>query len=240
MKKLLIFTFFTLSSVAGYSQASAVYQRGLAADENLKAISNLSPYSPGGIGFDNRYEGVVGTPRMLDTLLPSFLQLKGQDFFIQMMADIDLVSNALIYIHPKTKKLFSVPADVISELIIQKDGMDLIFRTTSGKTFDKEVRVPKFYQVLYDGPCQFIKLPVKTFVEANYKGAYSADKRYDEYITRNKYFLKGPDSVFYQVPLTRKAILKLYPEKKNVTGQAPEGESDADKEKMIVAFLKKF
>ena len=240
MRKLLILSFCTFLTAAGYSQASAIYQRGLAADENLKAISNLSPYSPGGIGFDNRYEGVVGTPRMLDTLLPSFLQIKGQDFYIQLLADIDLVNNTLIYIHPKTKKLFSVPAEVVSELIIQKGGKELLFRTTTDKTFDKEIKNPKFYQVLNDGPYQFIKFPVKTFVEAEYKGAYSADRRYDEYVTKNKYYLKSSDSVFCQIQLTKKAILKIYPDKKTVINETAGDDSIADKEEMIISLLKKF
>jgi hypothetical protein len=240
MRRLIVICFCMLLAVTGYSQASVIYQRGLAAEENLKAISSLGPYTQGGIGFDNRYEGIVGTTRLLDTLLPSFLRIRGQDYYIQLLADIDLVNNSLIYIHPKTRKLLTVPADVISELIIQKDGKELLFRTTSGKTFDKEIKEPKFYQVLNNGPYQFIKIPHKTFVQADYKGAYSADRRFDEYQTKFKYYLKNPDSVFCQIQLTRKSILKLYPDKKAVVEQAAGEESFADKEEMILSLLEKF
>ncbi len=240
MRRLIIPFFALFSQLSGYSQASVIYQRGLAAEENLKAISNLGPYSPGGIGFDTRYEGVVGTTRLLDTLLPSFLRISGQDYFIQLQADIDLANNSLIYMHPKTKKLLTVPADVISELIIQKDGKELLFTTTTGKTFDKEIKEPKFCQVLKEGPYQFIKIPLKTFIQADYKGAYSADRRYDEYKTKFKYYLIGPDSVFSQVQLTRKSILKLYPGKKNVLDQIAGEESFSDKEEMVLSFLEKF
>jgi hypothetical protein len=206
----------------------------------LKAISNLGPYSPGGIGFDNRYEGVVGTTRLFDTLLPSFLRTSGQDYYIQLQADIDLVNNALIYIHPKTRKLFTVPANVISELIIQKDGKELLFRTTTGKAFDKEIKDPKFYQVLKDGQYQFIKIPLKTFVQAEYKGAYTADRRYDEYQTKFKYYLIGPDSIFSQIQLNRKSILKLYPDKKSILDQTSGEESFPNKEEMVMSILEKF
>jgi hypothetical protein len=240
MRRLIAFFSCTLFCVAGYSQASVIYQRGLAAEENLKAISNLGPYSPSGIGFDNRYEGVVGTTRLLDTLLPSFLKIRGQDYYIQLQADIDLVNNALIYIHPKTGKLLTVPANVISELIIQKDGKELLFRTTTGKAFDKEIKEPRFYQVLKAGPYQFIKIPLKTFVQADYKGAYTADRRYDEYRTKFKYFLIGPDSIFSQIQLTRKSILKLYPDKKRILDQTADEESLPNKEEMVMSFLDKF
>jgi hypothetical protein len=240
MRRLIVLSLCALLSVVGYSQASVVYQRGLAAEENLKAISNLGPYSPGGIGFDNRYEGVVGTTRLFDTLLPSFLRTSGQDYYIQLQADIDLVNNALIYIHPKTRKLFTVPANVISELIIQKDGKELLFRTTTGKAFDKEIKDPKFYQVLKDGQYQFIKIPLKTFVQAEYKGAYTADRRYDEYQTKFKYYLIGPDSIFSQIQLNRKSILKLYPDKKSILDQTSGEESFPNKEEMVMSILEKF
>jgi energy-converting hydrogenase Eha subunit F len=159
MRRLILFCFSLLTFLSGYSQqASAIYQRGLSAAENLKAIANLGPYSQGGIGFDTRYEGIKGSPRMLDTLLPSFLRLEGQDYYIELLADIDLVKNAVIYIHPKTKQMFSIPGDLISELIINNDGKELVFRTTKGKTFEKEMKEQKFYQVLKDGKYQFIKV----------------------------------------------------------------------------------
>ena len=49
----------------------------------------------------------------------------------------------------------------------------------------------KFYQVLMDGKYQFIKITSKKFIEADYKGVYTADRRYDEYETRFKYYILG-------------------------------------------------
>jgi hypothetical protein len=240
MRRLTLFFFCTFLFLNGYSQASLVYQRGLTAEENLKAIANLGPYTQGGIGFDNRYEGIKGSPRMLDTLLPSFLRLKGQDYYIQLLADIDLVNNAVIYIHPKTEKLFSVPLDLISELIINKDGKELLFRTTAGKTFEREMKEQKFYQVLKEGKYQFIKIPLKTFVQANYKGPYSADRRYDEYQADAKYYIINSDSIFCQIQLNRKSISKLFPEKKDLIDKSAREESFPDKETMILSILEKF
>jgi energy-converting hydrogenase Eha subunit F len=241
MRRLILFCFFLLTFLSGYSQqASAIYQRGLSAAENLKAIANLGPYSQGGIGFDTRYEGIKGSPRMLDTLLPSFLRLEGQDYYIELMADIDLVKNAVIYIHPKTKQLFSIPGDLISELIINNDGKELVFRTTKGKTFEKEMKEQKFYQVLKDGKYQFIKIPVKIFVQANYKGAYSADRRYDEYQPDARYYLMNADSIFCQIQLNKKSVSKIYPDKKELIDQVAREEANTDKEAMILSILGKF
>lgn len=240
MKRLIILTLFTFLSLRGYPQANVIYQRGLSAEENLNAISRLGPYNQGAVGFDTRYEGIKGSTRMLDTLLPSFMQLSGQDYYIQLVTDIDLVNNAVIYIHPKTKKLFSLPVDMISELIIIKNGQELIYRTTLGKVFEKEMKPQRFCQVLKDGQYQFIKIPLKSLVKADYKGAYSADRRYDEYKENNKYYLLSSDSVFHQIQLNKKSVLKLYPDKKDLINQAEGEEAFSDKEDMILSILSKF
>jgi len=240
MNKLIFISFLIFINAGSFSQVATSVQKYLTSDENLKAIANLSPNSPGGYGFDNRYEGVRGTPRLMDTLLPSFVQLHGQDYLIQVLSDIDLVDNALIYQNPRNKTLYTISADVISELILNKEGKELFFKTTYGKKFDREIKEQKFYQVLKDGEYQFIKIPLKVFVEANYKGAYSADRRYDEYVSDSKYYLMGSDNIFHQVKLNKRSLTKLYPERKKLIGQAFADGTDLNKEDIIISLLEKF
>ena len=241
MRRSILFCLFVFLFTSGYPQkTSDNYQSGLFATENLKAIANLGPYSQGGIGIDTRYEGVKGSPRMLDTLLPSSLKLSGQENYIRLMADIDVVKNSVIYIHPQTKEMFSLNLGFISELIINHNGKEMVFRTTTGKRFEKELKEQKFCQVLKEGEYQFIKIPLKTFVEASYKGAYSADRRYDEYQDDAKYYLMGADNIFYQVQLNKKSVSKIYPDKKEVIEQAARDEATPDKEAMILSILERF
>jgi hypothetical protein len=241
MRRSILFCFFVLLSAIGYAQQNLNnYQSGLYAAENLKAIANLSPYSQGGIGIDTRYEGLKGSPMLLDTLMPSSLRLSGQENYIRLMADIDVVNNSVIYIHPQTKEMFSLNLGFISELIINNEGKEMVFRTTMGRRFEKELKEQKFCQVLKEGEYQFIKIPLKTFVEASYRGAYSADRRYDEYVDEAKYYLMGRDNVFYQVQLNKKSISKIYPEKKELIEEAARDEVNPDKEAMILSILKRF
>jgi hypothetical protein len=209
-------------------------------EENLKVIGALAPYVSGGLGFDNRYEGIKGSPRLSDTLLPSLLRIKGQDSYFELKSDIDLVQNSVIYSHPNTGKLFVIPCNIVEELIIARDGQDLVFRTTYGKTFEKELKDQKFIQILNDGDYQFIKMPVKILVEADYKRVYSSDRRYDEFQAKDRYYLLGPDNVFYQIQLNRKSVLKIYPDRKKIIEQEPDERSFADKEHMVISLLKKF
>lgn len=242
MKRIILIPVSIFLSLYGHSQqtTTSIYQKGISAYENLQAIANLGPYSPGGIGFDTRYQGVRGSPRMLDTLLISYLRVGGREDYFELLADLDLVANSVIYSDPKTKKMYEVPIDIISEVIINKDGEEMVFRSTKGKKFEKEIKEQKFFQVLKEGEYQFIKIPLKTFLQASYKGAYSADRRYDEFQPDARYYLMNSDGVFCQIQLNRKSLAKMFPDKKEVIYNAFREESNPDKEAVILSILDKF
>jgi hypothetical protein len=231
-------TFLIFSNV--YPQGNNPYQKGLTAEQNLNAISNLSAYTSGGMGFDSRYEGVKGSPRLFDTLYPSLLKVKGQDYYIQLESDIDVFHNRLIFLHPKTRKLLSIPSDIIKEVVISPGGNDQLYRTSAGMKFDKEIKEQKFCQILRDGEYQFIKIAEKTFNEADYKGLYSVDRRFDEYETKYKYYLIGKDSVFHQIQLNRKSLTKLYPDKKNIIDMVFNSDSIKGDEERVLSVLNQF
>ena len=107
-EKLALFLVLNLVINSLFSQNKSVYQKGISAQENLNAIINLAPYSEGGVGFDTRYEGVKGSVRLFDRLLPSYLKIKGQDYYVKLETDIDVVRNTLLFTHPKTGKLLSI------------------------------------------------------------------------------------------------------------------------------------
>ena len=236
-----VFLIFTITLLINtlYSQVNNPYRIGLTAEQNLNAIGNLSPTAPGGIGFDSRYEGVVGSTRLFDTLLPSLLNIKGQDYYLKLESDIDLIKNTVIFLNPKTRKLNWIKTDIVNELVITENGKELIFRTTGGRKFEKEIKEDRFFQVLKDGSYQFIKMPLKDFIEADYKGVYTSNRRYDEYKTEYKYFILKPDSIYYQTRLSKKSLIKLFPDKKQLINSA-EISSESEDELMILSILEKF
>jgi hypothetical protein len=235
---LIAFTFLIFSDV--FPQGTNPYQKGLSAEQNLNAITNLSANTSGGMGFDSRYEGVKGSPRLFDTLYPSLLKVKGQDYYIKLESDIDVFHNRLIFIHPKTKKLLSIPSEIVTEVVISPGGNDQLYRTSAGMKFDKEIKGQKFCQILRDGEYQFIKMAEKTFNEADYKGLYSVDRRFDEYETKYRYYLMGKDSVLHQIQLTRKALTKLYPDKKNKIDMVFNSDSFKNDEDRVLSVLNQF
>jgi hypothetical protein len=240
MYRLLLSLVVIFISLEVLSQGTSVYQKGMTAEQNLKALLSLAPYSDGAVGFDNRYQGIRGSPRLFDTLLASFLLVKGQDYYIQVAADLDIAGNSVLFNHPKTGKLTAIPADIVSEIIINKDNKELLFRTTAGTLFDREMKEMRFIQVIKEAPVPFIKMPVKTFIEADYKGAYSPDRRYDEFDYKTKYYLMGKDNVFHQVQLNKKSLEKIYPERKAMIESAFREQGTMSDEEIVISIIEKF
>jgi hypothetical protein len=239
MKKLSIILFIILLAIKVYSQENKLYQTGLTAEQNLNAIGNLTPYTSGGMGFDSRYEGIKGSPRLFDTLMPSLLNVKGQDYYIKLATNIDLPTNSLIFLNPKNSKLFSIPSGIIKELKINWKGNEMVFRTASGNKFVKDFKEHRFFQVLKEGQYQFIKIPIKKLIEADYKAVYGADRRYDEYTTYYKYYIMNADSTFHQIQLTRKSLIKMFPDKKELINNTFEAKSYDNDEDLVINFLNK-
>jgi hypothetical protein len=237
MKKALLIIFLILILSKVYPQGNGAPPAGVLTEANLKAIGNLTPYSTGGVGFDNRYEGIKGSPRLFDNLLPSLIKVEGQISFLQLESNMDLMNNSLLFNYPKTNKLVSIPSGIVNEVRIISEGKELVFRVTRGKDFEKDIKDGKFYQVLKEGQYEFIKLPIKRFVPADYKKAYSPDRRYDEYTTDYWYYLKGSDSIFHQIKLTKKSLVKFFPDKKESISRTIDGRSYPDDEEMVLDIL---
>ncbi len=125
-----------------------------------------------------------------------------------------LILSKLRYSNPKTGKIL-VPSDMVNEIKIDSGGKEMVFRTTKARFFEKDVKEGKFYQVLKEDKSVH-KNALKKFIEADYKAVYSADRRYDEYITHYKYYIMRSDSTFGQIQLNKKSLLKLFPDKKDL------------------------
>lgn len=240
MKKIPIILLLILLVSKVHSQENKLYQTGITAEQNLKAIGNLKSIAIiGGFGFDSRYEGIKGSPRLFDTLLPSFLNIKGQDFYLELKTNIDIINNSLIFIHPKTGDVYSISSEIIREVKINNKGKEMVFRTATGNKYLKDFKEHRFFQVLKDGQYQFIKMPIKKLIEADYKAVYGADRRYDEYTTYYKYYIMNPDSTFHQIQLNKKSMVKLFPDKKDLINKTVESKTYENNEDMVIDFLNK-
>lgn len=239
MKRIIILFVSFLAVLNVFSQNTIAYQSGATGEKNLQAVANISPYNSA-IGFDTRYEGVKGTARLFDTLITSAILVRGQEKFIKLQCDIDVVNNSLLFMHSGTGALLEIPSDTIAELYVLKGDKQMVYRTTRDIILDKKVEGNKFYQVLKNGPGQFIKIPEKQFVEADYKRLYGPDIRYDEFKPVNKYYIEGTDGIFHRVQLNKKSLTKMFPDKKELIEKGLEGKSEGDTEMAVISILEQF
>ena len=234
-----IFFLLLLFSPVITAQKPTGYREGFAGENNLQNALHITPYAQAK-GFDNRYQGVKGSPRLFDTLVASSVLIKGEELYFRIECDLDVVKNALVFMSPGRGMLMEVPSENFVWVIFHKGGKDLFFRTTEGLIFDQEIKENRFCQVLTDGPFQFISIPDRKFIEAAYKGLYSPDLRYDEYEPVNKYYIQGSDSVFYRVQLTRRSLTKAFPDKKDLINDNFNEKTSADPEADVITLLGKF
>jgi hypothetical protein len=214
-------------------------KNGMTSERTIQALTNPSLYSTTS-GFDDRYQGLKGSPRLLDTLLPSTVLLKEGEGYYEVNTDIDVVRNTMLFILPASGDLLEVSSSWISELVFHTETGDMVFRTTDGLRFDKEIKGNKFCQVLAEGKHMFIKLPDREFREANYTGLYSPDVRYDEYVPADKYYILGSDSVFHRVQLTRKSLSKVFPSKSKLINSSFSEKPGENPEQQVIRLLEKF
>ena len=227
-----------LKSFIAFSQVPDPYQKGYSAEQNLKAIGRISPYAIGGIGFDTRYQGVVGSPMLFDRMLPALVKVNSEEKYLSIESNLDVYGDRLIFTHPENKTLMYIPVQIIDEVLVNNNGENLIFRTTRDKKFDPAVDKIRFYQVLYSNGTTVIKTTVKKLIPADYQKLYSADRRYDEFDTNFNYYYLGPDVIFHKMLPNKKSLLKVFPEQRDIIEKTLKGNEFENNDEMILEVMK--
>lgn len=253
MKSLLILfiSFFYVLNI--FSQKVNVYQDGSMGVENIKAM--VKPWGNNFIHtYDSRYEGVKGTPNLFNSLVNSYLMGTGQEKYIQVESDIDILSNTVIFRDPSTSNLMEISSDNVKELVFTIYDKDFIYRTTRGLKFEKKIKENKFYQVIREEPYQLIMITFKSFIKADNEPAFNSGRHYDEYRTDRKYYLEDSRGVFHKIifnnisydciihptKLNKKGLAKIFPEKKEIIYRALEEKPDSVTLDRIMSILNTF
>ena len=177
------------------------------AKENLRELGSLS-----GTGhvrtFDNRYEGTRGTPYLSEEWLPGQVFLKSQNRIIIKEMNYNCFENEVAYLDPSTKAV----------MLINKYNIDLFYLISGPDTLVfvpvqlEENKAPVFAQLLHRGESSLYKRYEKEFIRANYEGAYSADRKYDEFADKSSLYLSTEeDPGLNKVKKSKKQFLASFP-----------------------------
>lgn len=238
MKKLL---FILLLSGLFWETASAQIgaTNQLENEQNLDQLMSLNPLSPGARGFDNRYEGVKGSPYLFDDWQEGQALIRGnREPTEQLLLNLDQSENLLI-VNVSGSNFGQVSANKIEAVYLSDER---VFRSFPlSLTEGRRDSTRRFYEVLYEGEFLLLKDHEKIFQKADYKGAYSADRRYDEFLSEQHYLLRAPGAKVFEkfTNLKRKNLEKALPQYEDrIRKLAKEKKWSLKEEKEAIALLR--
>ncbi len=171
--------------------------------------------------WDNRYEGVRGTPYLKNVWQNAQITSVEGKVYNNVPLKYDVYSNLLAVKNSKGDSISSETA-YMKEFTWIGTGMTFVKEPLLDNTTDIK-NFSRFYQQLFKGnKTTLLKNYRKELLKADYQGGYSANRRYDELIDEVDYFLKKGNQI-EKIKLNEKNVLKF----------------TFDKEKEVKEFLKK-
>ncbi len=181
---------------------------GQDAQMNLNEIGQIAPVATAARGFDNRYQGIKGTPFLHENWQKGTIELTTNQPAIKDIAiRFDAHFHQFQIKMSSGIKLFLKPA-FIDQVTIENEGTYLPVKAHKlGK--DGEVRYT--YSLFQNADIQLLKMPYKRFIKADYQQAYSVDRRYDEFADVSyEYFLRFKND-YQKFKPKKKSFLKVLP-----------------------------
>ncbi len=205
MKILLTLLALTLS-VQAFAQQPA---NGIDAQYNADAISGAPGRGNTVRTFDNRYQGIKGTP-YLSNLWERGIVKYSDGKKAQGIFKINLFENSLMALLPAGDSVILFPQNINEIRIDQAEGEALIIRRFPINTLKNPEGT--YAVVVYDGNSKLIYSKRKNLLKADYKGGYSADRRQDEFIDSDSYYIQPANAQPVKLKkLTAKNILSVLP-----------------------------
>lgn len=216
-----------------YAQQSTV---NAFTEQDLRNLGNITPYSTGVTGFDNRYEGVKGSPLWFEDWQTGFLTVQGKGKLAKSLPLQLDVYNQIVYFRLEDKVNGSLPAKSIQSIAMENGETWQSFPEALVEAQKSEKW--KFYRVLHNQNYLLLKCGEKILKKADYQGAYSPDRRYDEFITEESYYFSADRSSFEKIRLKKKQLLKLFPDReKQVNDLLEKNNWDIETESGLISLL---
>ncbi|WP_162053884.1 hypothetical protein [Pontibacter pamirensis] len=186
---------------------------GLDAERNLAEIGSNNT---GAIirTYDNRYEGVKGTPFFNEEWKKSTVTT-GNKLIANMEIKYNAYENNILYRNTKGEQFVLEPNKIESFVIEDNKTMqEYIFRRLPSLAKLNPKFANQFVLMLHDGnSTQLVMVPEKKLIKADFKGGYNAGKKYDELVDAQTFYLIGPNNKVEKVKLNKKSLLKALPNK---------------------------
>jgi len=181
---------------------------GYEAKENLKTLGSSAGSTVVKL-FDERYEGVKGTPFMFTGWNKGevFLTEKKKVKFEQL--NYNSFTNELVYKDPDNGQMMQINKYLVDFFIVYNPDSMLFVPIKQPKSNDIS-----FAQQFYNKKSSAYQFYGKEFLKANYEGGYSADRKADEYVDKPQIYIKikGNDELI-RLKGSKKAVAELFGDK---------------------------
>ena len=160
--------------------------QNLAANDNTMTVRT----------YDNRYEGVKGHPYLFEAWKPGEFTTNTGIHYKQVKLKYDMYKDELS-LQKSNSEVIVLFNEYVASFTIESTPFVLVGNDDGNH----------FYQVLVPGNRQLLAKRKKQLLKANYQGAYSADRPYDEFIPGNStYFLQDQDGNLTKIKGNAKSV----------------------------------
>ena len=172
------FTFFCAIILSiihpGYSQNI----ESNAAQENLYKIGGID-YDIGVVRkFDNRYEGVKGSPFYMEQWSDGIIEFESGRVAEDVKLRYNIYEDELLIQDQKSGAIYIDKNNVETFTLISSNNSKNVFKRWP---HPKKNDVDIYYRILIHGEISLLENTKVIFEKANYEGGYSNDKNYDEF-----------------------------------------------------------
>lgn len=185
-------------------------------DQNLNTILNVEPNSIGGVGFDRRYEGVKGEPLIFEQFELANVFIKKTGVVSDIKVNFNNYTNNMFFIEEKENDTLSINYSKIDSVIVSKNDKIELYKTFDNKMFYDFIPQNSIFKIINQDEefilVKYVKIRIR---EADYKGAYSVDRRYDEFVKKSIFYLKINNEQFIEIKSTVRSLKKVFPDKKS-------------------------
>lgn len=234
VKILLILLSFTPFSLFAQEMSTPAKQQNM---ENLGSEG----YSGMVQTYDTRYEGVKGNPYLTQDWLDGKVELEDGRSLTNVGLLYNVYTDELIGKN-KGKDPVVIDKGMVRAFTIGKNdnaNMGNFIKADYMENELEDVEDSQYVQELYKGETALYAVNKKLLNKANYEGAYSARKNYDEFSAlQSDYYFVTPDGEVHKLKPNKRSVMKaMKDEKENVSNFIEEQNLDLNERDDLVKLV---
>jgi hypothetical protein len=148
--------------------------------------------------------GTIGTPYVFDEFMKGNIYFTNMSVARKVSINYDCFQNRSLIEKGEVDYILDNRTIDFLEFQISEDS-SVLFK----QVFIKELRKAVFMQILYSGESTLFKHHYKTFQEADYTGPYNPDRRYNEYIDNQAFYMSTGNQEPVRLRPRKKSIIQL-------------------------------